>query len=766
MNSQTVQIGRFTGIPVAEGGFATVYRAFDDVRGISVAMKLAHPDADNATIASLHHEFNLLGEFDYLQVPRALEFEWDHRRPCLITDWIDGPEIWDRSHTNSVELFVTALRQIARALTFVHHRGWVHGDLKPGNFRWGAPRATSCRSASANEADSILYLLDFGLARPVGDTDRPRGAGTVGYYAPEFLQRIPADGRADWYSIGAMLYEWVYGRRPFEAENPADEIAGHLEQSPNWDTPFVRPVPEWTRDVIARLLQKSPEQRGDDVYDLLGWLGQFDSELRPEVILNEQASAHLSSEWRRADDHDRALIAQIVDASTIHRKARWTISADHVDTDRIARGITNAVLEKVPGSRVTLGQLSSAPNTSEATRSGIQQLRMCVEEPDGGHDVSIVEYTPFANMVASGSGPSESDSVCSITLLPWGLEQVKARLSGLTRDDAFVAASAATILRATGGVPAAVFDLLTRVVTTGMLKRSADGWHLDDSAVLDWQSSPDTGTVYNEYLGSLTADERRLCDVVAVGRALIHFSHLRELAGLSEGRFEAAFGRLVVKGVMVRDDHDAAGDSSLIRLRLNGLADVWRAQLPEAYRRSIAASVAERLRSIGADPDRRTYEVLAECYADSAQWENCVEYSVAAANANMKIEDHAGAMRFIGLAGSAAGNIADRRSNAYWRGRALMVRGDYQKSIGQIDDARHVYREILALGRHHGDYLLLAETLKDLGDLYRMTRRRLPAPSSTWGICTGSLRIASRPGGTMNKRWNSRGLCRRTNWWR
>ncbi len=723
MNSQTVQIGRFTGIPVAEGGFATVYRAFDDLRGVSVAMKLAHPDADDATIASLHHEFKLLGEFDYMQVPRALEFEWDHRRPCLITDWIDGPEIWDRSHTNSVELFVTSLRQIARALTFVHHRGWVHGDLKPGNFRWGAPRATSCRSASANEADSILYLLDFGLARPVGDTDRPRGAGTVGYYAPEFLQRIPADGRADWYSIGAMLYEWVYGRRPFQAENPADEIAGHLEQSPNLDMPFVRSAPEWTRDAIARLLQKSPEQRGDDVYDLLGWLGQFDSELCPEVILNEQASAHLSSEWRQTEEHDHALIAQIVDDSMIHRKARWTIRADHVDTDRIARGITNAVLEKIPGSRVTLGQLNTAPITSEAAQSDIQQLRICVEESNGGQDISTVEFAPFANLATSESGPSEAASVCSITLLPWGLELIKDRLSGLTRDDAFVAASAPTILRATGGVPAAVFDFLTRVVTTGMLKRSAEGWQLDDSAIRNWQTSPETGRVYNEYLGSLTADERRLCDVLSVGRGLIQFSHLREIAGLAEGRFDVAFGRLAAKGVLVHESHDAAGGSSLIELRLNGLADVWRAQLPETYRRSIAASVAERLRSIGADRDRRTFEVLAECYADSAQWEQCVEYSVAAAHANIKIEDHTGAWQYIGLAESAAGNISDQRSNAYWRGRALMVRGDYQKSVGQIDDARHVYREILALGRHHKDYLLLAETLKDLGDLYRITRQ-------------------------------------------
>jgi hypothetical protein len=73
MSASAVQIGRYTGVPVAEGGFATVYRVSDSNLGIPAALKWAHAPADAATVASLHHEFRLLGEFDCSQLPRALD---------------------------------------------------------------------------------------------------------------------------------------------------------------------------------------------------------------------------------------------------------------------------------------------------------------------------------------------------------------------------------------------------------------------------------------------------------------------------------------------------------------------------------------------------------------------------------------------------------------------------------------------------------------------------------------------------------------------
>ena len=106
----------------------------------------------------------------------------------------------------------------------------------------------------------------------------------MGYTAPEFLRRHPADGRADWYAAGVILYEWIYGQRPFASDEPAVEVAGHLEHAPDFERIMVRPAPDWMREVIGRLLAKEPDERGTNIIELLTWMSQFDASLHPDTI--------------------------------------------------------------------------------------------------------------------------------------------------------------------------------------------------------------------------------------------------------------------------------------------------------------------------------------------------------------------------------------------------------------------------------------------------------------------------------------------------
>jgi len=94
--------------------------------------------------------------------------------------------------------------QIARAISHAHSRGVLHRDLKPANVFL--------------TEDGRVKLLDFGLAHLLGTRGAPSG-GTPAYMAPEQARGEAVDERADVFASGAVLFEALAGRRPFEVED-------------------------------------------------------------------------------------------------------------------------------------------------------------------------------------------------------------------------------------------------------------------------------------------------------------------------------------------------------------------------------------------------------------------------------------------------------------------------------------------------------------------------------------------------------------------
>ncbi len=122
--------------------------------------------------------------------------------------------------------------------------------------------------------DGRVKILDFGLAKlaPTEDVldesaDTVTGAalGTVGYMAPEVLRGQPADARSDLFSLGAVLYEMVCGRRPFPGGTPAETVAHVLNRDPS---PIPPEVPAPLQRIVLRCLEKRPEDRFQSAHDL------------------------------------------------------------------------------------------------------------------------------------------------------------------------------------------------------------------------------------------------------------------------------------------------------------------------------------------------------------------------------------------------------------------------------------------------------------------------------------------------------------------
>ena len=143
--------------------------------------------------------------------------------------------------------------QLARALAYAHRRGIVHRDIKPANIL-------------LLQDDDTAKIADFGIAHLDNAPDMQRTEvgtvlGTPRYMAPEQIGGQPVDGRSDLFSLGAILYELLTGRRAFEHENLASLLVQILQKNPPPPSRFAPEIPEGLDRAVMKLLSKRPEQR-------------------------------------------------------------------------------------------------------------------------------------------------------------------------------------------------------------------------------------------------------------------------------------------------------------------------------------------------------------------------------------------------------------------------------------------------------------------------------------------------------------------------
>jgi len=237
-------------------------------------------------------------------------------RPFLVLDYVEGEPLdaLIAAGEITIERALVVAIDIAEAVAAAHAEGVVHHDLKPSHVRL--------------TSDGRAVVLDFGVARarPAASpqvlwsvaattSDAPRFTGTPGYAAPEQLTGRSTDRRSDIYSIGALLFEMLAGRRPFED----DEAAGVALATLTGPVPSVRRfntgVPAAVDEIVSRALAKNPGDRFQSASDLSHELKQALRALgaRPTASLGEQwASANPAAKRPATPASQRIMIGVAV----------------------------------------------------------------------------------------------------------------------------------------------------------------------------------------------------------------------------------------------------------------------------------------------------------------------------------------------------------------------------------------------------------------------------------------------------------------------
>lgn len=268
-SQSTSRFGRFyVTRELGRGTAGCVYLAHDPVIDREVAVKTFNPHASHGDKRRLEQQFineaRAAGRLSHPHIVTIYDASSEGGANWVAMEYLEGQEL-DRmlnsGHRFTPDEVASIAWKVADALDHAHQRGVIHRDIKPANiFMVG---------------DEHPKLIDFGIARAPNrvaeknaNSDQPYTMmrhnvllGTPNYMSPEQAAGRPIDARTDIYSLGAVMYEMLTGRTPFQSHDTEKLLLQIASKSPPSPQEIEPRVPPALAAIVMNALRKRPEKR-------------------------------------------------------------------------------------------------------------------------------------------------------------------------------------------------------------------------------------------------------------------------------------------------------------------------------------------------------------------------------------------------------------------------------------------------------------------------------------------------------------------------
>jgi serine/threonine protein kinase len=248
------------------GSTCQVWEAILDRDNKRYALKVLRPEqrGNKDEIAFLKHEFEVAKELNHKNIIKLIEYRTDAETPFIVLELFSEMNLkmaMRRGPEPIAYKLPSIVEQASEGLYYLHSKGYVHCDIKPDNILLSR--------------DWEVKLIDFTIAKKIKTgfgklfAGKTKVEGTRSYMSPEQIRGGTLEPRSDIYSMGCMIYELITGKAPYTGNTPNELLSKHLSASiPSLLVGNDNVSPEFN-NIVRKMLAKKPEERPQDMWDVL-----------------------------------------------------------------------------------------------------------------------------------------------------------------------------------------------------------------------------------------------------------------------------------------------------------------------------------------------------------------------------------------------------------------------------------------------------------------------------------------------------------------